>query len=251
MNDKKAASIGSLFLFCLMEEPKKLEILYLDEHIVAVNKPAGMIVHRNEYTQEEFDNLLNLLSRQLKAYLYPVHRLDRATAGVMIFALSKEASNGLMKAFSEKRIQKEYLTIVRGLGEPEGMITRELRKKPGNKFQKAETHFWTLAQKELPIPLGEFETVRYSLMRVLPLTGRRHQIRRHLSYEHHPILGDKKHGHSKHNKLWLEELKLPGLMLQAYKLAFEHPITSESIQLQAEIAPHIQAVLDYMGWESP
>ncbi|MCI4669365.1 MAG: pseudouridine synthase [Bacteroidia bacterium] len=232
-------------------ESEELEILYLDEHIVAVNKPAGMIVHRNEYTQEEFENLLNLLSRQLKAYLYPVHRLDRATAGVMVFALSKEVSNGLMKGFSEKKISKEYLCIVRGLAEEQAIITRELRKKPTNKFQKAETHFWTLAQKELPISLGEFPTVRYSLLRVLPLTGRRHQIRRHLSYEHHPILGDKKHGHSTHNKLWLEELKLPGLMLQAHKLAFEHPINGEKIKLQASIAPHIQDAIQYMGWESP
>lgn len=237
------------FLFNYMES-ENLEILYLDDHIVAVNKPAGMIVHRNEYTQEEFENLLNLLSRQLKSYLYPVHRLDRATAGVMVFALTKEASNGLMKAFSEKKIQKEYLTIVRGLAEPEGVITRELRKKPTQKFQKAETHFWTLAQRELPISLGEFETVRYSLLKVLPLTGRRHQIRRHLSYEHHPILGDKKHGHSKHNKLWLEELKLPGLMLQAYKLDFDHPISKERVALQAAVAPHIKSAIEYMNWEA-
>ena len=82
-------------------ESSKLEILYQDEHLVAVNKPAGMLVHRNEYTQEEFENLLNLLSRQLKKYLYPVHRLDRATAGVMLFALTKECSNALMQAFAE------------------------------------------------------------------------------------------------------------------------------------------------------
>jgi len=232
-------------------ESTDLEILYLDEHIVAVNKPAGMIVHRNEYTQEEFDNLLNLLSRQLKTYLFPVHRLDRATAGIMLFALTKEASNFLMKAFTEKTIDKEYLAIVRGLAEDEGVITRELRKKPSRKFQQAETHYWTLAQKELPIPLQEFDTVRYSLLRVHPITGRRHQIRRHLSYEHHPILGDKKHGHSLHNKLWKEQLNLPGLMLQAYKIRFKHPKTEEEIELETRVAPHIQAAIQYMDWKMP
>ncbi|MEO0896352.1 MAG: pseudouridine synthase [Bacteroidota bacterium] len=228
---------------------KELEILYLDDHIVAVNKPAGMIVHRNEYTQEEFENLLNLLSRQLKKYLFPVHRLDRATAGVMIFALTKEASNKLMQMFAEKQVYKEYLTIVRGLAEESGIITRELRKKPSRKFQKAETHFWCLTQKELPIPLNDFPQVRYSLLKVHPVTGRRHQIRRHLSYEHHPILGDKKHGHSTHNNLWKEELKLEGLMLQSHHLKFDHPMENKEINLRVDPAPHIQKALEYMGWE--
>ena len=234
-----------------MEVPE-LNILYLDEHIVAVDKPAGMIVHRNEYTQREFENLLNLLSRQLKKHLYPVHRLDRATAGVMIFALTKEAANVMIRAFAEKRVNKEYVCIVRGLAETEGKIDRELRKKPTRKFQAAETHFWTLAQKELPIPIGEFESVRYSLLKVHPLTGRRHQIRRHLSYEHHPILGDKKHGVRDHNRLWRDELQLPGLMLQAYKLAFDHPGTKDKLELfSPQLAPHIQAAVDHMEWESP
>ena len=137
---------------------------------------------------------------------------------------------------------------MRGLAEKEGVIERELRKKPSRKFQKAETHFWTLAQKELPIPLGEFDTVRYSFLKVYPVTGRRHQIRRHLSYEHHPIVGDKKHGHSSHNRLWKEDLNLPGLMLQAYRISFTHPINQENVKLEAEVAPHIQHAMAYLGW---
>jgi len=228
---------------------KELNILYLDEHLVALEKPAGLIVHRNEFTQDETDNLLNLTAKQLRKYIYPVHRLDRPTAGVMIFALTKEASKILSKAFSERKVNKYYLAVVKGTTAPEGgTLDRPLRKKPSPDFQEALTHYKALCNKVLPIPLGPYDTTSYSLVEAHPVTGRFHQIRRHLSYIHHPILGDKKHGHIQHNKLFKEQLNLPGLMLQSYRLEFEHPITGEPMKLISPIAPHIQAVLDEFGW---
>lgn len=228
---------------------KELTILYLDEHLVAVEKPAGLIVHRNEFTQGELDNVLSRTRNQIGKYVYPVHRLDRPTAGVMILALSKEASKILSKAFVDRKIDKYYLAVVKGDTAAEGgMMDRPLRNKPKPDFQEALTYYKTLSNKVLPIPLGPYDTTTYSLIEAHPITGRYHQIRRHLSYIHHAILGDKKHGHSQHNELFREQLNLPGLMLQSYRLEFDHPISGEPIKLKASIAPHIQAVLDQFGW---
>lgn len=227
-----------------------LNILYQDEHLVAIEKPAGLIVHRNEYTQGEVDNLLNRAAGQLRKYLFPVHRLDRPTAGLIVFALSKEASASLAKAFSARKVNKYYLAIVKGTTPPQGgSMDRPLRRKPRPEYQVALTHYKTLASISLPISIGPFDTSSYSLVEVHPITGRYHQIRRHFSYVHHPLIGDKKHGHKDFNRVFLEELNLPGLMLQSYRLEFDHPVTGEPMRLKSPIAPHIQVVMDRFGWE--
>ncbi len=230
---------------------KELNIIYQDEYLVAIEKPAGLLVHRNEFTMDETDNLLNRLNQQLGKYLFPVHRLDRPTAGLMVFALSKEASQVLAKAFAARRVAKYYLAVVKGTTPPQGVMDRPLRQKPRPNYQDALTHYVSLAHRQVPVPIGPFPTSSYSLVEVHPITGRWHQIRRHLSYVYHPILGDKKHGHSENNKIFEEQMGLPGLMLQSYRLELEHPITGEALKLVSPIAPHIQAVFDRFEWSLP
>lgn len=229
---------------------KELNILYIDDHLVALEKPAGLIVHRNEFTHGEVDNLLSRTRKQIQQYIYPVHRLDRPTAGLIIFALTKEASKILAKAFLNREVEKYYLAIVKGSTPPTGgTIDRPLRKKPKPEFQDALTHFKTVCSAVEPIAVGPFEHTSYSLVEVHPITGRYHQIRRHLAGIHHPILGDKKHGHVQYNKAFMENLNLPGLMLQSYRLEFNHPISGEPMKFMSPVAPHIQAVMDRFGWK--
>lgn len=225
-----------------------IELLYQDEAIVVVNKPTGLMIHRNTYTQGEHDTVLGLLSQQLKHSLHVVHRLDRPTAGVMVFAKHAEAAKHFSRVFSQKQVEKTYLCIVQGTPESQGIIDQALKKKPTNQLQPAQTHYKKVAQADLPITVGEFDRVQYALLSVQPLTGRRHQIRRHLAFTHHPIIGDKKYGLTAHNRLWEDQLEAPGLMLQAHQLRFPHPDTQETVGFTAPLAPHMQVAFDQMGW---
>ncbi|MEO0473072.1 MAG: pseudouridine synthase [Bacteroidota bacterium] len=230
-----------------MELPA-LDLLYQDEFLIAIDKPAGLLVHRGEYTQDEPDSVLDRLNQQLGQHVYIVHRLDRATAGVMILALQREVAVTLNAAFANREIQKTYHTIVRGFTEAEGLIDRDLRKKPGKIMQPSQTRFRTLRQVELPIPVGRYETVRYSMLEVEPLTGRYHQIRRHLSFENHPILGDRKHGDKYHNAMLDERFGRALLMLQASEIELKHPVSSEPLHIVSPLPDHMQAFCDFAGW---
>ncbi|MEO5970933.1 MAG: pseudouridine synthase, partial [Bdellovibrionia bacterium] len=163
-----------------------LRILYQDLSLVVVDKPAGFHVHPPEDMRHKIPNGINclhLLSRQINTYLYPVHRLDRATSGVLVFALKPEVATALSKLFSERTIEKTYFTVVRGWVEPGASTINYPLKEFNNSgeavFRESVTHYEAIAWVELPTPVGKYSTARYSLVRVSPETGRMHQIRRH------------------------------------------------------------------------
>nr|WP_194362526.1 pseudouridine synthase [Rufibacter sediminis] len=228
-----------------------MEILFEDDYYVAINKPNGLLVHRTRIAEEKKEFALQLLRDQLGLRLYPLHRLDRGTSGVLLFAKSPEATAPVVKAFSERQPDKTYLAIVRGYAPEAGTIDSPIRPDKDHahkEAQEAVTHFSRLATVELPIPVGRYQTARYSLVKIKPETGRMHQIRKHFAHLRHYIIGDKKHGDWRHNLMFLEKLESPSLLLHAASLTFEHPFSGEKIQIKAQVPLNLQRLCEKFGW---
>ena len=219
-----------------------LEVIYQDEYLVAVNKPHGLLVHRSPIAADASEFAIQLLRDQLGMKVFPVHRLDRKTSGVLLFALNEDMNRIMQEGFMNKKVKKKYLALVRGFTPASGVIDYALTNEKG-KVQDAITHFTTLKTYELPIPFGKQESSRYSLVEVNPETGRMHQIRKHFAHIFHPIIGDRPHGCNKQNKLFLERWNMNTMLLHASEITFEHPETSQSIIINAEIGDEFTRIL--------
>lgn len=220
-----------------------LEILFQDEFIVAINKPHGLLVHRSKIAMDAEEFAIQILRDQIDRVVYPVHRLDRKTSGVLLFALSPEINSEMQQQFMERKVSKKYLAFVRGFMDDEGTIDYPLKKENGV-LQDAVTHFKTLKRGELPFPSGKFKSSRYSLVELTPETGRMHQLRKHMAHVFHPIIGDRPHGCNKQNKLFLERLQMNTMLLHASELIFSHPVTKEKIEIKAPIFSEFKRVLE-------
>ncbi|MBZ0331058.1 pseudouridylate synthase [Halomonas sp. ANAO-440] len=231
-----------------------LTILHQDEHLVAVHKPAGLLVHRSALARGEREFLLQRLRDQLGQRVYPVHRLDRPTSGAMVFALSKTAAARLADAFTERRVTKHYLAVVRGVGPEHDWLDYPLREEDGTRpkaempAMEALTEVRRLDSVELPVQVDRYPHSRYSLMQACPVTGRRHQIRRHLSQRGYPIIGDAKHGKGNHNHFFKERLACPRLLLAAVGLAFDHPFEAYRLTLSCALDAPMSALFERFGW---
>lgn len=233
-----------------------LDILYLDEDIVVIDKPSGLLVHRTELASQEEDAVVQRLNQQLDKWVYPVHRLDRATSGILILALSSEVASLLSDQFLHGKIDKRYLCLVRGYTENEGTIDHPLAKlnevKGRSRFKiegtekEAVTHFEKVENYLLPFPVSKYPTARCSLLKVKTEQGRKHQIRRHFKHLRHPLIGDTRYGCRHHNKLFCG-LSLPlRLFLHASNIEFKHPTKTEIVKLEAPIPADFQYVLNYL-----
>jgi tRNA pseudouridine65 synthase len=228
-----------------------LEIIYEDAHYVAINKPNGLLVHRTRIAEEKKEFALQLLRDQLGYRLYTVHRLDRGTSGVLLFAKTVEAAAPVMKAFEEREPEKTYFAIVRGYAPEADTIDNPIRPDKDHQHkapQDAVTHYSRLATVELPIPVGRYPASRYSLVRIKPQTGRMHQIRKHFAHIRHYIVGDKRHGDWRHNKMFLEELQSQYLLLHAVELQFRHPFTGEMLSIKAQMPENLRRLCLQFNW---
>ncbi|HAL54206.1 MULTISPECIES: pseudouridine synthase [Sphingobacterium] len=223
-----------------------LEILYQDESIVAINKPHGLLVHRSAIARDASAFALQLLRDQLGKTVYPAHRLDRKTGGILLFSLNKETDQYLQKSFQERKIDKKYLAVLRGFAPAEGLIDYPLKRDDGT-VQEAQTSFRLLAQGELAVPFGKFPTARYSLVEANPITGRMHQLRRHFAHIFHPIIGDRPHGCNKQNKFWKEAYQMDTMLLHASELTFKHPLSGDDIHIKAPLQPDFIRVLEILN----
>lgn len=236
-----------------------LKILYQDEYLVAVDKPAGLFVHRSFMDKDEIYFALQLIRDQIGQYVYPLHRLDRPTSGVLLFALTQDVARLMGQAFSERNIQKTYYALTRGHLLNNGVIDHPLKEKLdelGDKnvsrdkpAQNALTHYQSVASASLLVPLGNYSSVRYSLIKCLPHTGRRHQIRRHLAHLRHPIIGDINYGDNKQNPFFGEYFGFRRLMLIAKQVDFIHPVTGQSMSIKAAFDQQWQQVFDELKWQ--
>lgn len=225
-----------------------LEILYQDEYIVAINKPRDLLVHKSFIASDIQEYAIQILRDQIGQYVYPVHRLDRKTSGVLLFALSKEVLKQLNEVFATRQVEKKYMAIVRGYTVEEETIDYALTNDSGQ-LQEAKTYYKTLQRVEAAIPFGKHATSRYSLVEAYPETGRQHQLRKHFKHIFHPILGSRPHGCNKQNKLWLDQFGLTAMLLHAVELTFEHPVTKEQIHLTATIDEQYEKYNALLGFD--
>ncbi|MBK8625921.1 MAG: pseudouridylate synthase [Saprospiraceae bacterium] len=209
-----------------------LEIIFEDEDLIAINKPHGLFVHRTKLDVDADAFVLQILRDQIGQKVFPCHRLDRKTSGVLLLAKSQFIQSLMNEQFRDRVVDKTYLAIVRGYTEDGGTIDYPLMSERG-KEQEAITHYKTLSKGEIPISSGRFSTSRYSLVEVKPETGRMHQIRRHLSHIFHPIIADRPHGCNKQNRFFLQQYAMNTMMLHASVLTFDHPKTKERTTIQA------------------
>jgi len=262
--------------------PAGLPILWRDEHYVVVYKPSGMLVHRTAIDGHTALIALQVLRRQLGHHVYPVHRLDRPTAGLLLFATHSRDVEPLARLFRAGQVHKRYLAIVRGRVRS-GLVfdspladldddylrhpARHMRSAregteakgrdvsawpaPGSGLREAHGIATPLADVELPFPVGRYASARYSLLEVLPTTGRRHQIRRHLKRAMHPIIGDTTYGDGRHNLFFRERFAGLRLMLCAIGMSFTHPYTAAEVRLRSAPDADFLRIMTALGWHDP
>lgn len=237
-----------------------LEILYRDEALIAINKPAGMLVHRSWLDKHETVFAMQTLRDQINQHVFPIHRLDRPTSGVLLFALNSEMARQMSEQFEQHQLQKSYLALVRGYLSGAGRIDYPLKvqlDKIADKFaqpkapQSAITDFQGLAQVEMPFPAGKFATARYSLVQLFPQTGRKHQLRRHLKHLFHPILGDTNYGDLHQNRALAANTGGDRLFLHSNQLRFTHPTSGQKIEINAPLDSQWAQLFHQFGWDFP
>jgi tRNA pseudouridine65 synthase len=224
-----------------------LEIIYQDDHLVAINKPHGLLVHRTSIADDAAEFAVQLLRDQIGQKVYPVHRLDRKTGGVLLFALS-EAMNKLVQGqFAAGRVSKKYHAVVRGYTADAGEIDYPLLREDGV-IQEAFTAYRTLKRVEIDLPFGRHNTSRYSLVELSPTTGRMHQLRKHMAHILHPIIGDRPHGCNKQNKLFKERFEMNSMLLHAMELTLIHPETGQLICIESDYQPEVVRIMKILGF---
>lgn len=238
-----------------------LEIIYQDDYLVAVNKPAGMLVHRSWLDKHETQFVMQTLRDQIGQHVFPLHRLDRPTSGVLVFALSSEVAAQVMPMFANHEMEKTYHAVVRGWIEQGDVLDYPLKvelDKIADKFadqdkeaQEAITAYQPLAKVEVAHSTGRFPTSRYSLIEMKPKTGRKHQLRRHMHHLSHPIVGDTTHGDGRHNRLYREHYDCHRLLLHASMLEFVHPFNGKKLRLEANFDSTWQRLFSEFGWKQP
>ena len=203
------------------------KVLHQDEHLVAIDKPPGFHVHQPEFPRRRVPDAVVCLTNlrdQLGSYLYPVHRLDVATEGVLVFALRKDAASSLCRQFQGGEIRKTYFALVRGWTDDQGAIDVPLELDSTGVSVESLTRYRTHGRIEIDEAVGKrHASARYSFVEAAPETGRYHQVRRHFARLSHPLVGDCVHGDSHHNRFFRERLELPGLWLKAKRIEFAHP----------------------------
>lgn len=236
-----------------------MQILYRDDHLIAVNKPSGLLVHRSMIDRHETTFALQQVRDLIDRHVYPVHRLDKPTSGVLLFALDPQSARAMTERFRARETTKTYLAVVRGYTPQAGVIDHPLQEMwdkmtdrhaaKDKEAQDAVTAYRRLGTVELPYPVSRYPVARYSLVQCTPKTGRKHQLRRHLKHIMHPIVGDTKHGRGEHNRLFRERFDVHRLLLHAQHLSFRHPVDNRLVVLEADPDAVFERVLQLPQWQ--
>ncbi len=229
----------------MTEEIFDIPVLYQDEHLLVVNKPVDLPVHKNDFMPHDAAYLTKLLGDKFGTWIYNVHRLDSKTSGVMVLAFSKEIAHELSLQFERKEVVKKYMAVVEG-NPGQGSFDRKVVVKKKSKFKKpALTHYNTLKTVATGISFQEKENICLSMVEITPDTGRWHQIRQHFAQNHNDIIGDTHHGDFKLNKIITEKTEVKRLFLHAFYLEFFHPGKKERLVFQTEIPAEFSRVFDF------
>lgn len=236
-------------------------ILYQDEHLVVIDKPAGMLVHRSNIDRQENLFVLQELRNQLERRVYSVHRLDKPTSGILIFGLDSDSAALLSEQFAQREVLKRYWMLCRGYVPEAGEIDHALvphddfksrNKRQGKEVtakpaQEAVTRYKTLATVEIPVLIDKYPASRYSLVAAEPKTGRKHQLRRHFKHISHPIIGDPRYGKGTHNRYFAEHMGCARLLLHAQYLGFKHPVSRQLVEIECMPKGIFSEVLQKLG----
>lgn len=240
--------------------PKEIEdelrVLYQDKWLVAVFKPSGLLVHRSMIDRHETEFAMQKTRDIIGKKVYPLHRLDKPTSGILLFALNSDVAKVMGAQFEQHNVYKEYVALVRGHCLAAQTVDYPLKEKldkisdkkarQDKAPQPAMSNVIPLDHVELSYPVGRYSTARYSIVKLLPKTGRKHQLRRHMAHLRHPILGDVYYGDNKHNHFMKETFHLTGLALCAKVLRFVHPDSGQSITIKCGVDNRFKHVL--AGW---
>jgi tRNA pseudouridine65 synthase len=243
-----------------MKLSQQLELLYQDPYLIAVNKPAGLLVHRSSIARKEKQFALQTVRNQIGQHVFPVHRLDRPTAGVLLFALTSETARKTSELFLTGQIKKKYIAVVRGYTAECGTIQYDMKNMRNqgipdrdlpvkNKCYTA-SDYKRLATIEIDCKVDKYPTSRYSLVALFPRTGRRHQLRRHMKHIRHPIIGDTKYGNSTHNHFFRDFFNCNCLLLNAVSLKLRHPVTGAMVEISTRVSNEFESVLAKLNWSS-
>lgn len=234
----------------------ELEIIYQDEQLVVINKPSGLLVHRSDIDRHTTQFALQLVRNQIGQRVYPVHRLDKPTSGVLVFARQPETASLIVEQWRQRNIEKHYLAIVRGympefthldyaMSPPVDKYAKHERVKPP---QEAITDFTCLSTVEIPVEIDKYPQSRYSLINCQPFTGRKHQLRRHLKHLSHPIIGDARYGKGRHSRYFRDHMDAPRLLLHAWSLSMDHPLTGEALTFIAPLDRILRNLVTEFSW---
>jgi tRNA pseudouridine65 synthase len=236
-----------------------LDILYRDDFLVAINKPAGLLVHRSDIDRHETRFAVQLLRDQIGQRVHPAHRLDKATSGVLLFALDADSAREVGGQFERNEVRKQYLAVVRGWPPEAGVIDHPLSRQfddYGRKFSPggapeplpAVTGYRRLATVELPEAVDRYPTSRYALVELQPTTGRQHQLRRHMKHIAHPIIGDANWGKEIHNRFFQQRFGCHRLLLACTRLELRHPQHGRALSIVAPLEDSFASMVLALGW---
>jgi tRNA pseudouridine65 synthase len=236
-----------------------LDILYRDDCLVAINKPSGLLVHRSNIDRHETRFALQLLRDQIGQRVHPLHRLDKATSGVLLFALDVDSAGKVGLQFERNEVHKRYLAVVRGWPPEAGVVDHPLSRQfddYGRKFPAdnppealpAITEYRRLACIELPEAVDRYPTSRYALVMLTPKSGRQHQLRRHMKHIAHPIIGDANWGKGVHNRFFQQRFACRRLLLACTRLDLLHPQDGRALCIEAPLEDSFASVIGALGW---
>ncbi len=210
---------------------KAFEIVFDDEYLIVVDKLAKILVCPSP--KKEKVTLTTLLEAKLKSKLFPCHRLDRETTGLIIYAKDRKTARYFAKQFEKKKIEKKYFALIRGkLSKKKGAITGYVLDREAKLFKerpkKAKT-FYRIVE-EFP---------HFSLIELIPITGRTNQLRIQLANISHPILGERKYAYRKDFPVNFKRLAL-----HAYFLRFSHPISRDKIEIKVDLPSDMREFME-------
>lgn len=220
-----------------------LRILFEDKNLLAVSKPAGFLVHKTAIAKTVTENLVETLQQQLNRSVFPIHRIDRPTSGIVWFAFNRETANTMRQLWVNQEVKKYYVALLRGFCPLAGHITKALCSEYDKKEKEAITYYQLIQHIELPIAQKKFPTTRYSLVLCMPITGRTHQLRKHFAHIRHYIIGDKKHGDTQQNKHAQINFNLNNMLLHAFQTQFTHPVSGKAIIVNDSLPKYWRQIL--------
>jgi tRNA pseudouridine65 synthase len=230
-----------------------LEIIFEDAYLICVNKPNNMLVHHAHHSRNVADetSLLQSIQEEKGLKVYPIHRLDRKTSGIILLAKETSKVSKFQELFTNNEIEKTYYGVVRGFSPDRKTIDSPVKGRDANVHKEALTHLKTLEQIVLDIPVKPYDSSRYSLVELKPKTGRMHQLRVHTNKISHPLIGDIKYGDKNHDTMFDENFGWKNMFLHAGKLEFKHPFSEEKLTLKAPFPKDWISLFKKFSWKNP